>query len=256
MYSTVSGRTVAVGMEATSVPIDERVSGILRLIRPDSILGALPQSDLETLLRWSPVRTLPKQHVLFRCGDEGRTAVLVLNGFVKLSTTAANGRELLLEIAGPGTLFGEIAVLGGSSRRADATSLTGCRVLALDGRLFRQLLTRTPEAMFAALRLVTQRLLAMTEREVDSVSLPAPVRLAKTLLYLAALQPPRADGSVHIGFRLSQRELGAMSGLIRESINKHLRAWRAAGWVELSGGRVTLCDVAALEKIVHGREPN
>jgi hypothetical protein len=59
---------------------------------------------------------------------------------------------------------------------------------------------------------------------------------------------------VHIGFKLSQRELGAMTGLIRESINKHLNAWRAAGWVELEGGSVTLRDVGALQDFVRHSE--
>jgi CRP-like cAMP-binding protein len=86
------------------------------------------------------------------------------------------------------------------------------------------------------------------------VSLPAPVRLAKALLHLAGLHSRRVNGCVHIGFRLSQRELGAMTGLIRESINKHLNAWRAAGWIDLAGGSVTLCDVGALQDYVRNNE--
>ena len=42
-----------------------------------------------------------------------------------------------------------------------------------------------------------------------------------------------------------------MTGLIRESINKHLKAWRAAGWIELAGGNVTLRNVQALQDYVH-----
>jgi CRP-like cAMP-binding protein len=108
--------------------------------------------------------------------------------------------------------------------------------------------------MFAAIRLLADRLSAVTAREMDAVSLPAPVRLAKALLRLAKLHSEHVGGCVQIGLRLSQRELGAMTGLIRESINKHLKAWRAAGWVELSGGSVTLCDVRALQDYVRDNE--
>ena len=45
-----------------------------------------------------------------------------------------------------------------------------------------------------------------------------------------------------------------MTGLIRESINKHLKAWQAAGWVKLSGGSVTHCDVGSLQEFVRGYE--
>jgi CRP-like cAMP-binding protein len=109
--------------------------------------------------------------------------------------------------------------------------------------------------MFAAIRLVSDRLSAVTARGMDAVSLPAPVRLAKALLHLAELGAESAEGGLHIGFRLSQRELGAMTGLTRESINKHLRAWRAAGWVELAGARVLLSDVVALRNYVQDSEP-
>jgi len=227
---------------------------ILKVIRADSILGHLPEQDLLGLVRQSPVRALPKNKVLFHNGDEGRSVVLILQGYVKLSMMAANGREVVLEIAGPGTLFGELAVLNNLPRRADATSLTACRLLAIDGALFKRLVSRTPEAMFAAIRLLSERLLAVTNQGMDAVSLPAPVRLEKALLHLAKLHSERVSGGVHIGFRLSQRELGAMTGLIRESINKHLKAWRAAGWIELAGGSVTLRDVAALQDFVRDNE--
>jgi CRP/FNR family cyclic AMP-dependent transcriptional regulator len=227
---------------------------VLKIIKEQSILGALAEQDLLALVRQSPVRDLPKNRVLFRNGDEGRSVVLIMQGYIKLSTMAANGREVVLEIADPGTIFGELAVLNGSPRRADATTLIACRVLAIDGVLFRRLVGRTPEAMFAAIRLLSERLLAVTEQGMDAVSLPAPVRLAKALLHLAGLHSQRVDGCVHIGFRLSQRELGAMTGLIRESINKHLNAWRAAGWIELAGGSVTLCDIRALQDFVRDNE--
>jgi CRP-like cAMP-binding protein len=227
---------------------------ILKVIRAQSILGCLAEPDLLALVRQSQIRALPKNRVLFRHGDEGRCVILILQGHVKLSSMAANGREVMLEIARPGTIFGELAVLNGSPRQADATTLTACRVMAIDGGLFKRLVARTPEAMFAAIRVLSDRLHAVTTQGMDAVSLPAPVRLAKALLHLAELHSQRVGGCVQIGFQLSQRELGAMTGLIRESINKHLNAWRAAGWIELAGGSVTLCDVAALQDFVRDNE--
>ena len=80
------------------------------------------------------------------------------------------------------------------------------------------------------------------------------MRLAKALLHLATLHSDHVNGGVHICFRLSQRELGAMTGLIRESINKHLNAWRGVGWIEIAGRSVTLRDMSALEDFVRHNE--
>jgi len=239
---------------ASAVASDTRDDTVLKLLRQQCVLSRLPEADLLTLARHSTIRTLRQDHILFRSGDEGRSAVLVVQGYVKLSSMAAGGREVVLEIAGPGTMFGELAVLNGWPRKADARTLTPCRVLAIDGGLFRQTIARTPEAMFALMRLLSERLAVSTEQGVDSVSLPAPVRLAKALLHLAALNSQQTAAGVDINFRLSQRELGAMTGLTRESINKHLKAWRAAGWVRLSGSSMTLSDVAALRDFVRDNE--
>jgi hypothetical protein len=97
------------------------------------------------------------------------------------------------------------------------------------------------------LRLATQRLL-------DIMALPAPARLAKTLLRLAELQCPAPRDGMWPALRLSQSELGGMTGLTRESINKQLASLRDAGWISLSGGSVTLLDVAALEDFINGDE--
>ena len=84
----------------------------------------------------------------------------------------------------------------------------------------------------------------------DGLELPAPARLAKALLQLAALHSrPAADG-LQISLPLSQRELGGMTGLIRESINKHLGLWREAGWLSQTGRTITLHDVAALRALL------
>ena len=78
-----------------------RGDAVLNAVRAQSVLGLLPERDLLALLRQSSIRPLPKNRVLFRAGDEGHSAVLILQGYVKLSTTASNGREVVLEIAGP-----------------------------------------------------------------------------------------------------------------------------------------------------------
>jgi CRP/FNR family cyclic AMP-dependent transcriptional regulator len=255
MGSVVAERGASANGFAPFSRDDERIAGLLSLMKPDSVLGSLAERDLFSLLRQSTIRALPRQRVLFHAGDLGRNVVLILQGYVKISSTAANDREIVLEIAGPGTIFGELAVLTDQRRRADATTLTESRVLAIDGSAFRHALARSPEAMFAAIRLVSDRLSAVTARGMDAVSLPGPVRLAKALLHLAQLGADCGEGTLHLGFRLSQRELGAMTGLTRESINKHMRAWRAAGWVRFVGARAMLSDVVALRNYVQDNEP-
>ena len=227
------------------------VSGqALRMVREQAVLGQLAERDLAAIARQSPVSCLPRGHTLFRGGAEGHSVVLVLEGYVKLSIEAGDRREVLLEIAGPGTIFGEIAVLNGVPRQADAKTLTPCRVMAINGGLFRRSIAAAPEAMFAAMRLLSERLSRGTERGIDAVALPARLRVAKALLQLVDLHSVQSGHSGQIGFRLSQSELGAMVGLIRESINKHLKPLKAAGWIDDSDGMITVRDVRSLRELL------
>ena len=150
----------------------------LRIVRAQSVLGLLSEKEQLALMRQSLIRRYPKNRVLFR-GYDGRSVVLVLHGYVKLSVMAAKGREAVIEIARPGTIFGELAVLNGMLRRADATALTPCRVMLIDGRLFRRVIASTPEAMFAIIRLLSERLSIANAWGMEIGSLPASVRLAK-----------------------------------------------------------------------------
>jgi CRP-like cAMP-binding protein len=224
---------------------------LLRIARQSGVLGCLSEQDLIPLLRRASLRHLKARETLFTMGEAGSFLVLVLDGYVKLSSVTPAGREIVLEIAGPGRVFGELAVLNGWPRSADAVALAASRVLCVDGKQLVQAMMRAPEALLATTRMLSERLRATTEQVVDSATLPAGARLAKALLQLAGLKSHGgAGGELQIDFDLSQRELGGMTDLTRESINKHLAAWRDAGWVKLVGKSVMLTDVAALQRVL------
>jgi CRP/FNR family cyclic AMP-dependent transcriptional regulator len=224
------------------------------LIEDQSIIGHLPERDQLDLLRQSQLRTLRAREIVYRHGDPGRTVFAVLDGYVKLSSTTAAGREAVLDIVRPGMSFGELAALNNWPRDTNATTLSRCRLLAIDGRQFTQVMERSPEGLRVMVDLLSDRLRAATQRVLDAVSLPASARLAKALFLLAEMQSPTIRNGIQIDLLLSQSELGGMTGLTRESINKHLAAFRDAGWISLSGGLVTLLDVAALDSLLGDHE--
>ena len=233
---------------ATEAAVDADPT-VCRLIAAHPALGTLPRHEHRTLLRGARIRPLKRQELIFRQGDPASSVALVLEGFVKLSVPLADGGELFLDIAGPGACIGEISVLHARTRGADATALAPGRLLIIDARQFRQTFDRMPEGLLALLRLASRKLRRVTEQLIDSRARSAPARLAKTVLQVASLassDPRRPSG---LGLRLSQGEWGLMAGMSRELVNKHLGAWRDAGWISLSGGTVASVDVAALADI-------
>ena len=230
-------------------------SAILEQLRRHELLRRFIAEDLRTLVTHATVLTHDDRDTLFTQGDAGRTVLLVVHGYVKLSALTASGREVVFDVVGPNDVFGELAVLIDNPRAATAVALAPCVLLAIDGRAFVDALARSPEAMFWMIRLLGHRVSRTTEQMTDGLDLPAPGRLAKALLELAALRSRPVTEGLQINLALSQRELGGMTGLIRESINKHLGAWRDAGWLSLSGRTITLRDLSALRALVRDAGP-
>ena len=223
---------------------------IVARLRQHPVLGHLDTEGLGLLVQQATVQRFPERAQIFRQGDEGRSVMVVAEGYVKLSAITFNGREVVLELARPGSVFGELAVLNGGPRAATATALADCVLLSIDGAAFSRALGRAPAAMLALLRLLGHRLRKATEQMTDVIDMPAPVRIAKALLQLAALHSKPVPGGVQIELALSQSELGGMTGLIREIINRHLSSWRDAGWLRLSDRSIVLTDVQALRALL------
>ena len=225
-------------------------SAVLEQLGRHPLLQRLAPGDLPALVGNASVRVFDERAALFTQGDAGKSVLVMAHGYVKLSAVTPGGREVVLDVVGPGDLFGELGVLTEQGRAASATALTPCSVLSIDGRAFLAALGRSTEAMFWVIRLLGRRLNKATEQMTNGLELPAPARLAKALLQLAALHSRPAPDGLQISLPLSQRELGSMTGLIRESINKHLGLWREAGWLSQAGRTITLHDVAALRALL------
>jgi CRP-like cAMP-binding protein len=97
-------------------------------------------------------------------------------------------------------------------------------------------------------RLLGERLARTTAQMADSL-VPAEPRLARALLRLAALDPKPSQAGLRIDLGLSQSDLGDMTGMARESINKLLSGWRDQGFVALEGRTLTLIDLPALRGV-------
>jgi len=148
----------------------------------------------------------------------------------------------------PGEVFGELAVLDGKERSADAVAETACTVAILDRREILSFFERNPSAWPSLVKVLCQRLRHTNQVFAEVALLELPVRLAKAMLRVlnweaasAAAEPAK--------IRFSQRELANMLGGSRESVNKCLRNWQRTGVVRISGGSIIISDRRALESI-------
>lgn len=174
-------------------------------------------------------RSFRRGDTVFRTGDAGHALMAILAGTVRISFLTAAGREVVLADLGPGDIFGEIAVLDGGERSADAQVLTDCEILELPRGEVLSLLAQRPQACLDLLALVCRRVRLSDQRMADIAFLDIPARIAKALI--ARSPPSLPSGEVRIA--MSQAELAAMVGATREAVNRQLRDWQKRGLVEI-----------------------
>ncbi|MDE2516540.1 MAG: Crp/Fnr family transcriptional regulator [Rhodospirillales bacterium] len=204
------------------------------------VFQALGAAERDIVLRHATERRFARGATIFQKDERGSALMAVLRGRVRISTVSPAGRELTLNVIDAGGIFGEIALLDGEPRSADATALEETLLLVVERRHFAPLIAANPDLAARLLRILCQRL-RRTSRTLEEVALlDLPERLARTLLQLSEEYGQRVGEGVRLDIRLSQRELSALVGASRESVNKQLALWRASGVVALERGRIVL----------------
>jgi CRP-like cAMP-binding protein len=154
---------------------------------------------------------------------------------VKVSVASAEGKDIVLNMFREGDVFGEIALLDGRPRTADATAMTPCELIVIERRDFVPFLRDHPDVMLKLIEILCSRLRHTSEQVQEITFLNLPTRLAKALLQLAAGSP--ADRPK---VAITQRELSQIIGRSRESTNKQLRAWEKRQWIRLERGGISI----------------
>ncbi len=187
---------------------------------------------------------------IFLRGDPGDSVMIVASGRVALRRTSPQGREILLAILTEGDLLGEMSLLDGRGRSADAVALGGCRLLVLERREMLRLLRQSPDTCLKLMELLTDRL-RRTSDQLEGVALfNLPARLARLLLDLS--ETPLAgsvSGRPALPPVLSQRDLGLLIAASRSKVNLQLGRWISDGILRRERGGLVLHDLEQLADI-------
>ena len=213
----------------------ERTRDKLSLLRSHPLFRDLPPDVIEHLGSYMKTRRVARGTSIFAKGDPGTGLMGVLAGAVKVSVASADGKDIVLNVFREGDVFGEIALLDGRPRTADATAMSDCELIVIERRDFVPFLSSQPDVMLKFIEILCSRLRRTSEQVQDITFLNLPTRLAKTLLQLTGgVQGSAAPSKATI----TQREISQMIGMSRESTNKQLRAWAKRGWIRLERGAV------------------
>jgi CRP-like cAMP-binding protein len=213
-----------------------------RLIRNSVIFNGVDPAVLREVVQLSRTRRISKGALLFQQGDEGDALYGVIDGLIRISLAGEQGKELILGLMEPGDIFGEIALLDGLPRTADACAAEDSVLLVIERAQFVLLLEREGRLARHVIELLCERLRANTERLGEHAFMNLGARLARKLCALSVAHGVRDQQEITIDMRLSQTELAQMLGVTREAVNKQLKLWSREGVLRFDRGRITIAN--------------
>ena len=216
-----------------------------RVLEQAPLFARMDENSRHELISLAMPRSFGAGEPVCRVGDPGGSMMAVLAGTVRISMPTVKGKEVILADLRPGQLFGEIALLDGKPRSANATALTKCDLLVLERRNVIPFLERNPAACLQLMELLCARIRRSDERMADLAFFELPSRLAKVLLSYASEKT-----GAEVRLSLSQTELAEMVGATRENVNRCLRDWHRRGIVKLKGGWTIILDTEQLRGLL------
>jgi CRP/FNR family cyclic AMP-dependent transcriptional regulator len=213
------------------------------------LLRHLRADELSRLASGAALVRYRAQATIFQKGDAGGSMMAVVSGRVKICIYSADGKELVLNIIDRGGMFGEIALLDGQPRSADAVAIEAAELLVLERNRLMPFLTANPDIASRMIGVLCQRLRHTSDALEDALLRDAPSRVARGLLRLAGTFGKQEGRGLRLDIKLSQQQIGNLIGISRESTNKHIVEWTRAEILAVNNGYITILDRKALESM-------
>lgn len=218
------------------------------LLRRSHLFRDLDPEVVRLLAERAASRRYKKGERVFHQGDPGDAMYVVKEGRVKVVVVSEAGEEMVLATLGPAQSFGELALIDDHPRSAGAVAVETTTLLVITRRSLSEALTLHPEIAQKLLKSLGAVIRRLTEQTADLIFLDLHGRVAKLLVGFAEEQGKQDVDGVLLDLNLTQRDLAAMVGGSRQSMNQILHGFAARDYVELRGRTILVKDIDRLRR--------
>jgi CRP/FNR family cyclic AMP-dependent transcriptional regulator len=185
--------------------------------------------------------------VFFAPDDSTERLFILKEGCVELYRLTASGKKLVTRRLGPGSIFGEMGLMGQTMHGEFAEAAGDALVCAANREDVLRILREHPDVAVRFLEVIGSRVKVLEERLEHAVFSPVPVRLASFIL-------ANADPAGGLVSGLTHAEIGDTIGALRQTVTETLSKWRDEGLIEVSYKRIQIKDWENLKEIVRKDE--
>ncbi len=224
------------------------MTGTMDVLRRVPYFAEVGEDVLRSLSGQVRERKLEAGELILMEGEPCEGLYVVLSGRVKVFKLSAEGKEQVIRILGPGRTFNDVPVFDDGPNPGSVAALEASAVCLIPKGQMLAMVERYPKVGRAVIRLLASRLRALTLM-IEDLSLRGVVaRVAKLLLDCARGQQTLVEGAPSACTRLTQHQIAAMTGSVREVVQRALKALEKDGAIRLERARVVILDITRLER--------
>ena len=209
------------------------------------VFKGLTKEEIERFGNSLAMRECTSGTLFFTPDDPTERLFILKEGHVELYRLTASGKRLVTRRLGPGSIFGEMGLMGQSMQGEFAEATGPALVCTATREDVLRILREHPDVAVRFLEVIGSRLKLLEERLEHAVFSPVPVRLASFILANADAE---ATDLVVSGF--THAEIGDTIGALRQTVTETLSKWKDEGKIEVGHKRIQVKDWHALKEIV------
>lgn len=212
-------------------------------------LGSAVLADLELA---TTTISLPAEAPLFNQGDEARCLYLICSGYIKLTAGRAQDRQMIVRVAGPGSMLGLYAVLSHGVYEVSAESLTPAQLRPVERDRFLSFLRAHKEAQMRAVQCICQEYrFALQDACRIALAETVAARLGRLILELGHQIGEHMDnGAFRFPLLLTHEEMASMACTTRETVTRTLGQFRKDNWITIEDSMVTVHQPERLQALI------
>ena len=212
------------------------------------IFSALNANVLDELLSRMTKRSYQKNNMILMEDEFGDTFFIIAGGSIKITRISEDGREVILAMLGEGEFFGEMSLLDGETRSANAIAIEESKVLILKRHDFLLFLERFPKIAISLLTEMAGRI-RKSDQQIESLSLSdAEHRIGITLIRMAEELGTIRQGKVEISNLPYQQDIANMAGTSRETVSRMMKILEEKGFIKRSGHNLSILDYSQFKR--------
>lgn len=220
--------------------------------REDRLFCNLPPAALKHLETITAAASYPKGATLFVEGQKPRGVFILCSGRVKLSTSSADGKTLILRVPEKGELLGLAATVSGQPYQASAEVLEPAQANFIASSDFLEFLKAHGEAALRVAQQLSENYhMAISEMRTIGLSHSAAEKFARFLVEQIA-EGEKEDGEVRITLTLTHEEIAQMIGSSRETVTRLFSDFKKRQLLQVKGSTVLIRDVSTIRKLAEG----